>query len=320
VTPKTELIFLIGATAVGKSAVATELARRIGGEIVSADSMQVYRGLDILSAKPSPAERRSIPHHLIDVACPFDRFDVAAYVRLAGEAVAGILSRGRMPIVVGGSGMYVRALLDGIFTGPGRDAALRDRLEKQAAEEGLAALYGRLKKLDPEAAGRIHPNDKKRIVRALEVYELTGRRVSSLQTEWRGSPSPPGDGVFFSAALGRRTSLFGLRRGREDVKRRIDERVEQMFSLGAVKEIEDILRMKIEPDGTIVQALGFGEIRGYLDGRCSLAEAKEMLKKNTRAYAKRQHTWFKRDARIRWFDLAPAEPETETAERILQSL
>ncbi|MEJ2744294.1 MAG: tRNA dimethylallyltransferase, partial [bacterium] len=190
--------------------------------------------------------------------------------------------------------------------------------EKEAAEEGLPALYDRMKKLDPEAAARIHPNDKKRIIRAIEVYELTGRNVSSFRTEWRDSPSPSGDGVCLSAALGRRTSLFGLRRGREDLVRRVDERVERMFSLGAVREIEGILGMKIDPNATIVQSLGFGEIRGYIEARCSLAEAMEMLKKNTRAYAKRQYTWFKRDTRIRWFELTPAEPATETAERILQ--
>lgn len=315
-TPKPELIFLVGPTAVGKSAVAVELARRIGGEIVSADSMQVYRDLDVLSAKPSPAERRDVPHHLIDVAGPGERFDVARYVRLAREAIAGILDRGRTPLVVGGAGMYVRALLDGMFAGPGRDAILRDRLEKRAAEEGLAALYGRLKELDPEAAARIHPNDKKRIVRAIEVYELTGRRVSSLRTEWRVPPSDSAEGTFLSAALGLRAAVFGLRREREDLARRIDDRVEGMFSSGAVGEIEGILRLKIGPDGTIVQSLGFGEIRGYVEGRCPLAEAKEMLKKNTRAYARRQYTWFKRDARIRWFDVGPAEPAAETAERI----
>ena len=314
------IFFLIGATATGKSVVAIELAAMCGGEIVSADSMQVYRGLDVLSAKPSPAERRRIPHHLIDVAEPGERFDVARYVRLAKAAISDILDRGRMPLVVGGAGMYVRALLDGIFTGPGRDAALRDRLEKQAAEEGLAGLYGRMKKLDPEAAARIHPNDKKRIIRALEVYELTGRRVSSLRAEWRDATSLTVGGTFFSAALGRRTSLRGLKRGRDDLVRRIDERVERMFSSGAVEEIERILGMKIDSGGTIAQSLGFGEIREYLAGRCSLADAKEMLKRNTRAYAKRQYTWFKRDRRIRWFDVAPAEPETETAGKILQCL
>lgn len=314
------VLFLIGPTAAGKSAVAIELAAARGGEIVSSDSMQIYRGLDVLSAKPSPAERRRIPHHLIDVAGPAEQFDAARYARLAGEAIAGILGRGRTPLVVGGSGMYVRALLDGIFTGPGRNAALRDRLEKQAAEDGLAALYGRLKELDPDAAERIHPNDKKRIVRALEVYELTGQRVSALRTEWRNSLSLSGEGAFFSAALDCRASVLGLKRGREDLVRRIDERVERMFSSGAVEEIEGILRLKIDSNGTIVQSLGFGEIRDYLEGRCSLAEAKEALKRNTRAYAKRQYTWFKRDPRIRWFDVAPAETVAETAGRMLQSL
>jgi len=315
-----ELIFLVGPTAVGKSAVALELARKIEGEIVSADSMQVYRGLDILSAKPSARDRQRVRHHLVDVAEPGERFDVARYVRLAREAVADIRARGRVPVVVGGSGMYVRALLDGIFTGPGRDAVLRDRLEREVAEEGLAPLYERLKEVDPGAAARIHLHDKKRIIRALEVYELSGRGVSSLQTEWHAAPAPGGKGAFFSAGLECRAALFGLRRKREEISRRIDERVERMVAQGAVEEVKNILGMSIDSNATAWQSLGLKEIRDYLEGRCSLTEAKEALKKNTRAFAKRQMTWFRKDGRINWLEIDAEEPPRETAEKIVQLL
>ncbi len=315
-----DIVFIVGQTAVGKSAVAIELARRIGAEIVSADSMQVYRGLDIISAKPSPADRQAITHHLIDIADPAEQFDVARYVRLAREAVAGIRGRGRMPLVAGGSGMYVRALLDGIFEGPARDAALRDRLEREIAEEGLAPLHERLKKLDPQAGARIHPHDKKRIIRALEVYECSGRTVSSLRTEWDAAPAPCGGGPCFSAGLRCRASLFGLRRTREEIIQRIDERVERMFARGAVEEVKEILGSGIDPGAAILQSLGFDEIREYLSGRLALAEAKGLLKKNTRAFAKRQITWFGRDGRIQWMQISGGEEPGATAERIVQLL
>jgi len=312
-----DIVCIVGQTAVGKSAMAIELARKIGAEIVSADSMQIYRGLDILSAKPSPAERQAIPHHLIDIAGPGEQFDVARYVRLAREAVADIRGRGRMPLVVGGSGMYVRALLDGIFAGPGRDAVLRDRLEREVAEEGLAPLHERLKKLDPEAGARIHPHDKKRIIRALEVYECSGRTVSSLQAEWDAEPSPCGEGACFSAGLQCRAALFGLRRTREEIRQRSDERVERMFAQGAVEEVKSILGVGVDSSAAILQSLGLDEIREYLKGRCALAEAKELLKKNTRAFAKRQMTWFGRDPRIQWIDVREGEAPDTTAERII---
>lgn len=315
-----ELIFLVGQTAVGKSAVAAGLARRVGGEVVSADSMQVYRGLDILSAKPSPAERQMIPHHLIDVAEPGERFDVARYARLAKIAIGDILARKHTPVVVGGSGMYVRALLDGIFTGPGRDAVLRDRLEREVAEEGLAPLYERLKEVDPGAAARIHPNDRKRIIRALEVFEISGKNISSQQGEWRGEGHVGDAGFFFSRNLGCEIVMIGMRREKESLKRRIEERVERMCAGGALEEVRALLGAGIDPHATIWQSLGIKELRAYLEGRCSLVEAKEALKKNTRAFAKRQMTWFRRDPIIQWMDIQGEEGPDETAEKIMRLL
>jgi tRNA dimethylallyltransferase len=316
-----DIIFIVGQTAIGKSAVAIELARKIGAEILSADSMQIYRGLDILSAKPSPAERQMIPHHLIDVAEPGERFDVARYIRLAREAVADIRVRGRVPVVVGGSGMYVRALLDGIFTGPGRDVVLRDRLEREVDEKGLTALYERLREVDPGAAARIHPNDRKRIIRALEVFEVSGKNISSQQGEWRGEGHVGEAGAFFSRNLGCEIIMIGMRREKESLKRRIEERVERMCAGGALEEVRALLGAGIDPHATIWQSLGIKELRAYLEGRCSLAESVEALKKNTIAFAKRQMTWFGRDPRVRWVDIPAAdEPLCQTAEKIMQLL
>ncbi|MCX6339923.1 MAG: tRNA (adenosine(37)-N6)-dimethylallyltransferase MiaA [Candidatus Aureabacteria bacterium] len=315
-----DIIFIVGQTAVGKSAVAIELARKIGAEILSADSMQIYRGLDILSAKPSPAERQAIPHHLIDIADPRERFDVARYVRLAREAVANIRGHGRVPVVGGGSGMYVRALLDGIFTGPGRDAVLRDRLEREVAEEGLAPLYERLKEVDPGAAARIHPNDRKRIIRALEVFEVSGKNISSQQGEWRGEGRVGDAGVFFSRNLGCEIIMIGMRREKESLRRRIEERVERMCAGGALEEVRALLGAGIDPHATIWQSLGIKELRAHIEGDCSLAEAMEALKKNTMAFAKRQMTWFGRDPRIQWLDIQEGQTPDTTAEKIMYLL
>ena len=309
--------FLVGPTAVGKTAVGMELARRLGGEIISADSMQVYRGLDILSAKPGLSQRREISHHLIDILDPRERCDVSLYCRLAKEAIKAVLSRGRVPVVVGGSGMYVRALIDGIFEGPGRNVAVRARLEEESRGLGIASLYERLKGVDPGAAESIHPNDKQRIIRALEVFECAGKPLSTLQREWRkGSVASGGAGIFFSRNLNSRVVLLGLERKREDLHRRIDDRVEQMFADGAVEEVRRLMEKAVEMKATIRQSLGLKEIRGCLEGRCTIEEAKSALKKNTRALAKRQFTWFRGDPRITWLELARAEDAAVTAERL----
>lgn len=296
-----DILFLVGPTAAGKSEVALELAAKLRGEIVSADSMQVYRGLDVLSAKPSREERVRIHHHLIDVINPGDHFDVAIYERLAKSAIAGIRARGHMPIIAGGSGMYVKAVVDGIFKGVGKDAAIRERLGREAEERGLQLLHERLRAVDPAAAARIHPNDKKRIVRALEVFELSGQRISDRQREWDGGKTAAG--MFLSRNLQCNAVMFGLTWERGLLTRRIDERVEKMFMGGAVEEVKRIMGLGLDPHATIWQSLGMGEIREYLEGCCSLDHAKETLKKNTRAFARRQMTWFRREPRIRWLDI-----------------
>ena len=316
---ETNVIFLVGPTAVGKTAVSIELARQIGGEIVSADSMQVYQGLDILSAKPSNAERDIIRHHLIDILEPEENFDVSRYCQLARREITDICARGRIPIVVGGSGMYMRALIDGLFEGPGRDEAVRRRLEKEVDEKGIISLYEKLKVVDPNAAGRIHPNDKKRIIRALEVFEKSGKKLSGMQKEWgRESDGTVESGFCYSTNLNRSILVLGLMRDRDELKRRIDERVETMFERGAVGEAERLLKRGLDPSCTIWQSLGLKEIRDYLEGGCTLQESKELLKRKTRAFAKRQLTWFKKEDRINWIYAQPEENADRAAGEIVK--
>lgn len=311
------LLFLVGPTASGKSDVAVELAARIGGEIVSADSMQVYRGLDIISAKPSAGQRSRVPHHLLDIAGPRERFDAARYALLAKAAIGTVLARGRVPIVAGGAGMYVRSIADGLFAGVGRDAALRGRLERAADAGGRAALHARLAEVDPEAASRIHPNDRRRIVRALEVFELSGRTISSLRREWMPDAERPEPGApWFSRNLGAECVFIGMRRGAPDLSRRIEERARGMLAAGALGEARRILEICGETRGTIWQSLGLRELLGVIEGRSTPDEAAEAIAAATRAYAKRQRTWFNRDPRVLWFDVPPDETPAATAGRI----
>ncbi|MCX6353991.1 MAG: tRNA (adenosine(37)-N6)-dimethylallyltransferase MiaA [Candidatus Aureabacteria bacterium] len=313
-----ETLFIVGPTAVGKSEVAVEVALKLRGEVISADSMQVYRRLDILSAKPTGSVRTRVRHHLIDIADPADHFDVARYSRLGKEAIEDIRRRELMPIIVGGSGMYVRSLVDGIFEGGGKDEVVRAALEAESDENGLGSLYERLQKSDPASAVRIHPNDRKRIIRALEVLEVSGRPISSLQTEWRRGAAGPD--LFRSENLQCAAAMFGLRRGREALNHRIEERIERMFAEGAVDEVRDLLGMGLDLRATILQSLGIPEIRECIEGRCSVGDAKEELKKNTRAFAKRQMTWFRRDPRIQWIDVGEGEGAPAIAEKLLAIL
>ncbi len=282
------VLAIIGPTASGKSAVALGVAGRAGGEIVSADSMQVYRGLDIGTAKPSPEERHRIPHHLIDVADPAESFSVATYQSLARQALRAINCRGRLPVVVGGTGLYVRALLyDYDFSPPGRDPALRSELEEQAGSAGPPALHCRLRQVDPQAAARIHPNDARLIIRAIEVWETTGKPLSST---W-GFLEPLYDAL-----------IIGLRLSRDEMYRRIDERVDAMVAMGLVDEVRRLVALGYTTALVSGQALGYKEMVGYLDGSTSLEVAVAAIKRSTRNYAKRQMTWFRREQGVVWLD------------------
>lgn len=285
------IVVLVGPTAVGKSDVAIDLAKQLQGEIVTADSMQVYQGMNIGTAKPTPEQQKEIPHHLIDVVPPDQPFNVARYRDLAHAVIAGIHSRDRLPIVSGGTGLYIRAILDE-FALPGTEAdpQVRSRLEAEAKAEGNRAFHERLEAIDPETAGRLHPNDVRRVVRAMEVYETTGKTMSQhlLEAQQR---KPRYHSVH-----------VGLTRPRPELYQRIDLRVDQQLADGLVAEVQGLMQ-RYELNKTARQALGYKEFIDYLEGRCTLAEAAERLKRETRRYAKRQYTWFRRDERLRWFDL-----------------
>ncbi|MBZ0159649.1 MAG: tRNA (adenosine(37)-N6)-dimethylallyltransferase MiaA [bacterium] len=269
---------------------ALAVAERVGGEIVAADSMQVYRGLDIGTAKPTAEERRRVPHHLLDLVDPGQPFTAADYVRWASAAIAEIRARGCLPIMVGGTGLYVRALFRGLFDGPGEMTPLRETLHQEAAQMGGAALHQRLDAIDPEAAAAIHPNDLFRIVRALEVAAASGRPISTLRAEARRNHIPvPGP-----------VMTFGLERNRQELYQRIEARVEAMMSQGLLREVRNLLDRGYCATLKPLQAIGYRHMIGYLNGRTSLDEAVASLKRDTRRYAKRQLTWFRHENEIEW--------------------
>lgn len=288
-----DLLAIVGPTAAGKSEVSVLLAQALAGEIVSADSMQVYRRMDIGTAKPSAEERARVTHHLIDIIDPDTPFSVADYRARADAALAAIWEEGRQPLLVGGSGLYVRAVIDKLsFPLAPPNAELRSRLAQQAREEGVRALHARLAAVDPEAASRLHPNDEKRIIRALEVHAQTGQPISRLQSlDRRFQPRY-------------NTTQFGLTRPRPELYRRIEERVDRMLAAGLVEEVESLLAGGCRDDLVAMKGLGYAQIAEHLRGACSLEEAVARLKRDTRRFAKRQLTWFRRDPRIVWVDLA----------------
>lgn len=286
---KIPLVVIVGPTAVGKTAISIALARRLNGEIVSADSMQIYRYMDIGTAKPTMGERKGIPHHLIDIVEPGEPFNVAEYQRMADAAIRDIYERGHLPLLVGGTGLYVKAVVDGfLFPDSGEDLELREELRREASSRGNQALHDRLKEVDPAAAERIHVNDLRRIIRALEVFYTTGRPISEQQKGW-DAHEPRYNAV-----------IFGLTMEREALYRRIEMRIDGMIEAGLIDEVKRLFAMGYSGRLTSMQALGYKEIIGYLNGEYSLERAIEILKRDTRRYAKRQFTWFKRDKRIIW--------------------
>lgn len=299
------LLVIVGPTAVGKTDLAVEVARRLDAEIISADAMQVYRGLDIGTDKPGPERQRGVPHHLIDVADPVEDFSASRYRELAHEALAAIRARGRMAIVCGGTGLYIRAFVDDLLPRPGGcDPAVRRRLEAEASSHGPRALHDRLARVDPVAASRIHPHNVRRVIRALEVYEATGRPMSELQAEARRAARPlPAVWV-------------GLERPRDQLYRRIDARVDDQVSRGLVDETRRLLARSPAPGRTAMQALGYKEMRAYLAGELSFARAVDTLKRATRHYARRQLIWFRPDRRIWWLDLSTCDGLAEAARRV----
>jgi len=304
---KRPLVILAGPTAVGKSALAVELAKRIGGEIISADSMQVYRHMDIGSAKITQKEMGEVPHHLIDVLEPAEEFNVTVFQKMAAEAMAQIYARGHIPILAGGTGFYIQAVLYDIdFTENDGDTALRRSLEEMAAREGPEAVYERLRAVDPASCKIIHANNVKRVIRAIEFYEKTGRRISDHNKEQRGRKSP-----YHSA-------YFVLCDDRERMYQRIEERVDRMMEEGLVDEVRALQDMGCTRDMVSMQGLGYKEILSYLDGEISLEEAVYRIKRDTRHFAKRQMTWFRREKEVIWIDRRNFDQDSQNMARYMQ--
>lgn len=290
-TEKKPLVILTGPTAVGKTALSIKLASEIGGEIISADSMQVYRQMDIGSAKIKPEEMGGIPHHLIDILEPEEEFNVCLFEKLALEAMEQIYERGHIPVVVGGTGFYIQALLYQIdFTEEETDTAYRDKLWQLGEEKGNHYLHELLRKVDPESAEEIHENNRKRVIRALEFYENCGKPISTHNKEQRQKTSAYN------------SCYFVLTDDRKKLYERIESRVDQMLSKGLVDEVRTLKERGYNASMVSMQGLGYKEILEYLDGRCSLLEAVEKIKKETRHFAKRQLTWFRREKDVIWID------------------
>jgi len=286
---KPVVVVLVGPTAVGKTETALNMALELNCEIISADSMQVYRGMDIGTAKASPAEQHLVRHHLLDIVDPDQRFTVADWVNHAERAVADITARGKLPLITGGTGLYINAFIDGfLFPDQSADEELRRELY-QLAKADPEELYRQLEAVDPKTAARLHPNDHRRIVRALEVYYASGKPISEMQAK-----TP--------AQQNYKAVMIGLNRRRQHLYQRIEVRVDQMIAAGLVDEVKALLK-QYPNQPTALQAIGYKEIAMVLQDQITLDEAIALIKRETRRYAKRQLSWFRRDPRIRWYDL-----------------
>jgi len=282
------VVVLAGPTGVGKTYLAISLAGECGAEIINADSMQVYRFMDIGTAKPTLEEQARARHHLIDLVDPDQHFDAALYLRLARSLISQLSEKKTPVLVVGGAGLYLRSLLRGLFPGPGQSEQIRQRLHREAELQGRAALYARLAEADPETAGRVHPHDLVRIIRALEVYESTGRPMSVFQAE-HALRERPYQVLFFCLGL-----------PRAELYARIEARTREMFRLGLVKEVEELLARGYSPELKPMQAIGYRQVVRYIQGRLTLEEAQAEIIKQTRRYAKRQLTWFRAQPEVIW--------------------
>lgn len=292
---KPVILAVVGPTGAGKTKAAIHLSRVLGGEIVSMDSMQIYRGMDIGTAKPTREERAQAVHHMIDVADPDEVFTVSAYREMAMEVIGDVLTRGKMPILAGGTGLYLNAISYEMNLGEsGASQEVRDRLHRIAEDkDGMRLLHERLRLVDPAAAARLHPHDTRRVIRALEVYETTGKTLSEL------SDSSRAEGPYH-------VLVYGLSYPREIMYQRINNRVDQMMRDGLVDEVKALLARGIEPrrEGGAMQAIGYKEIVAALRGEMDMDRAVDLIKQGSRRYAKRQWTWFRHDERVQWFDFA----------------
>ena len=295
-------IFIAGPTAVGKSEIALLLAEKIGGEIISADSMQVYRGLDIGTAKPDEAERKGIPHHLVDVCDLTENFDAAQFIRLAQKAVEEIQARNKIPIFCGGTGLYFKAFLSGLGEAPATNPELRAELEAASFE----SLLHELRERDSAAYEKIDKQNPRRVIRAVEVIRLTGKKFSEQRAEWKSGARSKEQGLGF----------FCFARAPEDLHGRINARVDAMFARGLVDETRELLTHGLEQNKTAMQAIGYRQVVEHLRGERALAETIELVKSRTRQFAKRQLTWFRRQLDLEWIELKPDESLEKCAQKI----
>ena len=306
---KKPLIILTGSTAVGKTKLSIELAKAVNGQMISADSMQVYRHMDIGTAKIRPEEMQGIPHYLIDVLDPWESFDVVRFQTMSKEALEKIYTAGAIPIVVGGTGFYIQALLYNIdFDENDSETGYRSELQSFADRHGVEALHDRLRQVDEKSADMIHPNNIKRVIRALEFYHQTGTRISEHNETQRQKESPY------------RFVYFVLDDERERIYRRIDQRIDQMLDQGLVAEVKQLRDMGCTRDMVSMQGLGYKEILAYLDGECTLEEAVYILKRDTRHFAKRQLTWFRREQDVRWIERQEYPDEAAMLQAMLAQL
>lgn len=298
------MVFILGPTGVGKSEFAVKLAKKIGGEIISCDSMQVYKGMPVISQQPRARLLKIIPHHLIGLLAPSREWSAADFIEKALESAKNIVRRKHVPIIVGGTGLYAHVFLKGLFPSPPKDEKFRKRLCEEAKKRGNEKLYKRLLKIDPLYASKIHSNDLRRVVRALEVYKLTGKPISEQHKKSKGIEDEY------------RAQVFILNRRREELYKRINERVEEMFADGIIEEVKRLRRCKVSH--TAKAALGYKEVNDYIDEDYNLEETKERLRRNTRHYAKRQLTWFRKEKDATWFNLGTTRKNTSTLSMIVK--
>ena len=306
------MIFIAGPTASGKSEVALIVAEKLGGEIISVDSMQVYRGMDIGTAKPSAADRARVPHHLIDVVDLNESFDAAQFVRSATEAVKAIQNRGRVPIFCGGTGLYFKAFLDGLGDAPPANPELRASLDKTPMDELLAELEAK----DPQTFRRIDQSNPRRVIRAVEVVRLTGRPFSEQRSAWSPSPLKAERVGARGEAVSGQLLFFGLNRQRDNLHQRIDVRVDAMFRQGLVAEVESLLKRGLDKNKVAAQALGYRQVIDHSQGGPALAETIDLVKLRTRQFAKRQMTWFRHQLPVQWIEASSQDTPMTLAGRI----
>jgi tRNA dimethylallyltransferase len=300
------VFIIVGPTAMGKTAIALKLARKIGAEIISCDSMQVYKGMDILSQSPGPSETKKTRYHLVRFLSPSKEYSAGSFVKKASSLIDDMIGRKKIPVIAGGTGLYVKSLVDGLFPTPKADMKFRRAMYDYASRYGNGRLYKKLEKIDPAWAKTIHPNNVRRVVRALEICHLTGRTM----TELRGSTKGIADKY--------KIKMIGVTAPRDKIYSNIDARVEEMFAAGLVDEVKKLSKKGLSK--TARAALGFKEVLGFLNKECTLDEAKELMKRNTRRFAKRQLTWFRADKRIKWIDLSSLRANLLVSETILKEL